>query len=496
MTKLDRVAITLITLFSFIIGGFIWTGKACGENCWLHTGPRVTNFNWDNRTIGAEDQAFVLTFDRPMDHSSVEENLDLEPKLPGKFSWSGKKVAYTLLEPAVYGTEYKLKLQGARERFLAKNQLGEVIEPFNSQFKTRDRAFVYIGITPEEQGRLILFNFTTEKKQILTPNNLIVLNFKPYPQGDQILFAAIDRGKQSQGIVENQLYRIKTGLNQDLNPQDIEKSLELVLDNQNYQNLQFDLAENGKTIVIQRVNRKNPGDFGLWVLRDGKNPQPLNNQPGGDFMITPDSQAVALTQGEGIAILPLEANAEPLDFLAKYGQIVTFSQDGRSAAMINFNTDNANLRYTRSLYLVNNQNKQQKLLDTEGSILDCKFNPNATILYCLITELANTAEYQEKPYFVAIDLKTNQVFPLVALPEYQDIKLSIANDGLGILFDQQITKENAPKETVLRNNSGAAIINSRLWLLITPKTLVSNTTSPKIQLEELPLVGFSPQWLP
>ncbi len=83
--------------------------------------------------------------------------------------------------------------------------------------------------------------------------------------------------------------------------------VELVLDNKDYQNLKFDLSVDGNIIVVQRVNRQNPSEFGPWLLKMGQPPQPLKGEPGGDFLITPDSNSLAIAQGQGLAILPLTA---------------------------------------------------------------------------------------------------------------------------------------------------------------------------------------------
>ncbi len=89
-------------------------------------------------------------------------------------------------------------------------------------------------------------------------------------------------------------------------------------------------------------------------------PKRLESQPGGDFTITPDSQAVAVAQGQGAAILPLQGDAsKPLDFLPQFGLVQAFSKDGSQAAMVKFNTD-----YTRDLFLVTNQGVQKQLLKT------------------------------------------------------------------------------------------------------------------------------------
>ena len=95
------------------------------------------------------------------------------------------------------------------------------------------------------------------------------------------------------------------------------------------------------------------------MLKDQGKPQPLNVR-GGEFLITPDSQTLAIAKGEGIALLPLKPGANPLDFLPKFGRVLSFSRDGRAAAMVNYNTDNAKLKYTRSLFYVNNQGIQKE----------------------------------------------------------------------------------------------------------------------------------------
>ena len=488
LEPIDKIAIALIIALGIVIGLLVWGGNACGRDCIFHTGPQVSHFSWQNKLVGGEDRAFVLTFNRPMDRSSVEQNLVIDPSLPGKFSWSGRRLAYTLEKPAPYGQAYQVQLHGAKEKFAAGSEAGEIIKPFVGEFRSRDRAFAYIGSEGKEKGRLILYNWTKQTKTVLTPPNLIVFEFESYPQGDRILFSAAEKSSGNDAVRTLQLYTVTTKLNQNNKKQTTPK-VKLILDNHQYQNNKFDLSQDGKVIVVQRVNRKNPADFGLWMIADNKPPQPLQDFPGGDFLLAPDSKTIAVAKGEGIALLPLQANTEPLDFLAKFGRVVAFSNDGSGAAMVNYNTDNPDLRYTRSLFYVNNLGVEKELLNIEGSILDCKFNPNATHLYCLLTELKKGEEYREKPYLAHINLKTAEVSPILALPEYQDSKISMSPDGLGILFDQVLTTNSTSTVSLPATNSGEAIIDSRLWLLIPSSSTVH-------QVEQLPIVGFRPQWLP
>lgn len=502
LQPLDRVALSLMLVLSVLIGMLLLRGDGVT--------PQVRDFSWDGKAIGAEDTAFILNFSRPMDTKSVEENLQIDPPLPGKISWAGRRMAYTLLTPAPYGNSYQFNLHSAKDRLSVAENSPKVMQPFSSRFRTRDRAFVYLGVEGDEQGRLILYNLSQQQKTILTPKNLVVVDFKPYPDGKMVLFSATERTNH-QDLLTTQLYTVTTGINSD--PSHVNQNLlglrlpfaasrdnleppgkiDLILDNKNYQNLKFDLSADGQKIVVQRVNQQNPGELGLWLLRTGEKPQPLDSQPGGDFMITPDSASVAVAQGEGVGILPLQPDAEkPLDFLPEYGMVLSFSRDGAQATMVKFNSD-----YTRSLFLVTTQGEPQELIQTTGSIKTCQFDPLRQNLYCLLTQLLEKDEYEEQPYLVAIDLKTGTQKPLVILPEQRDVQMSLAPDGLAVLFDQVVTDANAANSAlaVPRTSDGEAIATSRLWLL--PLLSPASSQQPtQMQPEQLPLPGFHPRWLP
>jgi len=490
LQPLDRTAIALMLVLMLLIGLVISSGD--------RTSPRVRNFSWQDKQVGAEDTSFILSFSRPMDHTSVEASLKIEPLLPGKVSWSGRRMAYTLTSPAPYGTEYTLRLDGARDQVQGqgKKEPGRLIQPFVGQFHSRDRAFAYIGVDGEEKGRLVLYNLTRNQKNLLTPKELVVSDFKPYPNGDRILFFAADWMSQKPGVFDQKLYTVTTGINpQSPGKPEVQPEfagrINAVLDSKDYQNMKFDLSADGQVIAVQRVKRNNPAEFGVWIIRPEAKPQPLQNQPGGDFLITPDSASLAIAQGEGIAILPLTPSAKPLDFLPKFGNVLSFSRDGQAAAMVKFNTD-----YTRSLFLVTNQGVQKELLSTKGSILNALFDPQKETVYCLLTQLVEGEQYQEQPYLAAIDLKTAKVLSLWALPNQRDTQMSLSPDGLALLFDQVVTTGNLPTADSLTTDEGQAIATSSLWLLPLSTSTPQNGTPTAQQAEQLPLPGFHPRWLP
>lgn len=478
---IDKLAIALIILLTLIMGLLVWGGSACKDECLFHAGAKINYFSWDDKTIGGQDRAFVLTFNRPMDRSSVEKNLTISPPLPGKISWSGLRLAYTLNNPVPYGATYQVTLAGAKERFPNRKQSGAKIQPFKAEFRSRDRALAYVGSVGEEKGRLVVYNWTQSQKTILTPQNLTVFDFKPDPQGDFLLFSAADTSQGKEGIRYLKLYKVPT------QPDSITENgseVKLILDNQKYQNNKFDISQDATTIVVQRLNRRNPQDYGLWKIFEGQSPQLFTNNQVGDFLITPDSQAVAVAQGEGIALLPLKVQAESLDFLSRFGQILDFTADGTGAAMINYNTDSEELKYKQSLYYVNNQGIEKKLLTTDGSIQNCQFDPVAEYLYCWLTELSKGEIYVEKPYLTEIDLKTGQINTLVTVPKYQESQVSVAPDGLGILFERSLNMINSSIPGEKQNS---------IWLAIPTVDLANKTLS---DIKQLPFLGFHPQWLP
>ncbi|MDJ1172639.1 hypothetical protein [Roseofilum capinflatum] len=477
---LDRVVIGIIIILFFIMLILVMTGR--------NAAPRVRAFTWQDQTITAQDKAFILQFSHPMDRASVENNLKIEPSLSGKTSWAGRRMAYTLNKPAPYGTQFKLQIEGAKDQY-SDAQKGTTIKPFVGEFRTRDRVFVYIGNEGEETGRLILYNMTQNHLEMLSPANLVVMDFEPYPDRDLILFSARDTLEENDEIIEQKLYTVTTGLKPGQNP----SIVDAVLDNETYQNLAFDLSPDGKTIVVQRVNREDPSDFGLWLIPEKGDPYPMENQPGGEFLITPDSQALALLQGEGVALLPLypddsEPTNQPLDFLPKFGQVLSFAPDGSAATMIKFNTD-----FTRSLYLVTNQGTEKELLKTNGSIRECEFDPTQTTLYCLLSKLLPGELYQELPYITAINLETTEQIPLVGLPNQREIHMNLSPDGVALLFDHN--QVDAPEEPSNPPADEPQSKNSNLWILpiIDAQKLMED---PQIKPEVLPLKGFHPQWLP
>lgn len=483
---IDRLAQALMVLLALVIGGMLLLGGPAAS--------KVRNFSWKDDQIGADDTSFLLTFSRPMDQASVEENLTIEPPLPGRFSWAGRRMAYTLNLPAPYGNEFLVSLPQASDRFSGP---GAKFVPFEATFQSRARAFAYIGVDGTEKGRLMLYNLSNQSKTALTPESWVVMDYKPYSQGDRILVAAIKQGQTNQQ--EQQLYTVTTGLG--INPQESSGQIETLLDNSDYQNLKFDLSPDGQTIVVQRVGRDNPADFGPWVITQGKQPRKLETEPGGDFIIAPDSQSLLLQQGQGTAIIALndaqnEQSGDTLDFLPQYGLVMDVANNGSAAAMISFNQDDPEKRYTQTLFWVSNQGDEKPLIDVTGSILDAQFDPTNELLFCLTSQLLDSDTYQVQPSISAINVKTGDVDTLYTLKPQPSAQMSLAPDGLALLFDEKVPSANADNSVVLDN--GVAISTAKLWLLPLYQTSDErlNKRPQSIEPQAFPFAGLNPVWIP
>jgi hypothetical protein len=459
-TALDRWAMVLILGLGLIISLLVLWGD--------RTLPKVREFSWMNQVIGAEDTAFKLTFSRPMDWQSVTQQIQISPTLPGKTSWSGRRLAYTLSEPVAYGQSFRMTLQQAT------TATGQVMAPFTTTFKSRDLAFAYLGVNGDETDRLILYNVTRDQKTILTSKALSVIHFKPYPQGDRLLFSATERDAPRPAPV--QLYRVTTGLNGD---QTKPGQVELVLDGKDYQILKFDLSADGQRIVVQQAARQNMSETGLWQLSGSAKPERIKATGAGDFLIAPDSNTLVVAQGQGLALVALEQQVQPttdapLDFLPQFGMVLSFARDSSAAAMVKFNND-----YTRSLFLVTNQGVQKELLRTKGSILGTSFTADRAAIYALLTRLLPGKDYREQPYIAKINLKTGQQTELLTLQNQQNVSLSLAPDDSQLLLDQSLT----PQDKAAREPGTEA---SNIWSLP-----ADQKTNPSVVA-----VGAKPQWLP
>ncbi|MBV5261585.1 hypothetical protein FLX56_24540 [Synechococcus moorigangaii CMS01] len=478
LKRFDQVV--LIALFSLMLVVVLLWGW--GDR----TSTQVQAFSWEGRQFGVTDEQFQLSFNAAPDPAIVTENFTIDPPLAGRWSWSGKTFFYSLDEGPIYGQDYQFKLTPPSQ---GPDQVA-TIAPFLSRVKSRDRAFAYIGTDETDRGRLILYNLTRQEKSVLTPADLVVLNFDVYPEGDRLLFGAIPRGSAQVNIGDQQLYTVTTGLNfQGDSTEPLPAGrIQLLLDAQDYQNGPFQLADNGERLIIQRTNRENPRDRSLWVIEGQAEPRALGI-PADDFLLGPKGDLVAISQRNQLSLVPLQRNGGPIQAQEQFAKLLAFSPDQSQRVALQ-QTDSV-----YSLHLIDAQGQTTEILRTLTPIIDCRFEPRAAeMLYCLKLDQNETAgQIIEEPFLSALNLRTGEETALLALPNYRDVGLSISADGVALLFDQVVTTPATPTSDLL-SATGRAIEGGRLWILALPE-LEADTEIQPLPPESL-MPGYQPQWIP
>ncbi|MGK7926813.1 MAG: Ig-like domain-containing protein [Spirulina sp.] len=481
LLPIDIAVIGAIGGFSMLIATVLLVGD--------RSIPRATEFSWQDRQIGVQNEAFTLTFNRPMNWATVAEALTIHPPLPGKLSWQGQTLAYTLTDLPIYGTTYKIALEGAKEQPKATNREAKTLQPLQIELKTRDRAFAYLGVEREDKGRLLLYNETQGNRVPLTPPDLIVTNFQPYPEGDRILFSAYDR-QDTAVTAQQQLYSVTTGLNYRQDAETLSRGrLQSILGGENYQNLQFDLSQNGESVVVQRINRQNPADSGLWIVPENGNPRPLGIQ-GRTFKISPDGRSLAVAENQGIALIPLTSDAGSWEFFPGYDRVVAFAS-GKRRQIIALKS---NRDLTRSLFTIGDRGREREILNTTGAILDCQFEPREQqLLYCLRTEPLNPNSTIEKPILSIINIATGTDVPLLALTNDPEVRMSMSPDGRSLLFDQ-ITLDPRNLSTLPQAHENFRTTGN-VWSLALPD-FISGDRNEQLTPPQKITTGLDPQWIP
>jgi hypothetical protein len=210
---------------------------------------------------------------------------------------------------------------------------------------------------------------------------------------------------------------------------------------------------------------------------------------GDNFVVSPNGKYVAVAQQRGVSLVPLTADAGPSQFLEGFDKAIAFSKNSQQLLLTQNNAD-----YTRSLILREADGTVEEISRGIYPILDCKFEPKQEkILYCLRTDLVKREDgnLHEEPFLSAINLETWQDRPLLALPNYRDVQMTVSPDGVALSFDQ-VAATVAMSSRDLLTPSRQAITDGRIWLLM----LTDNRSVPTAIMPKEITAGFSPQWMP
>jgi Tol biopolymer transport system component len=454
-------------------------GLALGSMLLLgdQTKPQVKNSNLTDQKLRPEKAQMLFTFNRPMDRASIQRGFTLNPPVMGKFSWSGKRFAFTPASPLVYGQKYDLRVTG-------KDQIGKAMVPFKSTITTPARKFFYIGTEGSEKDHLIAvdFDFDRKQQQQLTPDNQIVLKFIPHPDGNKLYYLAF-RPEDKTGLSEQDyqsLYEVKFA-------QPDKPSSQAIADFKQWSNIDFTLSPDGKNLLIQRLKKSSTPEFGLWLLDTSESNldwQPFYySQLSGAISFTPDSGALAGIDSGGLVIAPLSTekrNKPQPEFITGYAQFFDFSADGQSALVS---------RYTaafRSELVILRTNGQVRKLITTGAILSqAKFDPLGQYIYVILLFEPKRVEDREHYQLVRFDLKTGKQKELWNQMDRNLNAFDLSPDGKYILAEHA---KSVPLKSKLRL-SLERVRGSEL-----DSTVVLLDRDGKLIPGFAPRPGTAPQW--
>jgi dipeptidyl aminopeptidase/acylaminoacyl peptidase len=370
----------------------------------------------------------------------------------------------------------------------------------NQNNSAPEKMFGYIATDGENRGRLMVQKVGEAKSNTVSPAGFLVKDFRFLPNSQAVLFAAVPVTKDIAQISSPQIYQtnITNG------------SPKLVLDNKEYQNIKFEITPDGKIMVVHRVSSKNPGEFGIFAIDIETSKTLQRVSQGGSFAITPDSTAIAVSEGDGVTIKPFKDGSKFANFSNKFGRILSFASNGSAALLEKYN-DN----YTRDLFIVSDKGVEKKLLTVSGEIQAAQFTADGQGVYGIVAELASipkphnhdhdnhqdgdeeeeaadTVGYNSQPYLVAIEVATAKSTKLYKLHQQQGISMTLAPDGRSLIYDQVTTEKGTGTTQRLTAPDGQSITQSKLWMMPLPETINKVTTNNTPQ--DLKLAGYNPRW--
>jgi Tol biopolymer transport system component len=130
-----------------------------------------------------------LAFSQPMDRTSVEAHLHLEPEVPGRLIWDGQEAIWRPQSALAPSTAYTITLEAG-----AASQRGQPLgHSYVWSFHTREPQVLYLGKpTPEAEWRqLFVARLDGEPPRQLTDHRQGVWDYTVHPLGDALVYSVL-----------------------------------------------------------------------------------------------------------------------------------------------------------------------------------------------------------------------------------------------------------------------------------------------------------------
>jgi hypothetical protein len=466
MKRFEFLMGTVVALLAFFVTALVVVGD--------RTVPVVLESSVSNGSVvhGSLSQ-LSLTFNRSMNHKSVEGNIVIQPNLKGTFTWRGDVVYFHPEAPFQYETKYELKLKKG-----ALDAGGKPLpEDFVLHFHTPAYRFAYIGTEDVEKGKLVISYLGGLKNVYHSFGDLTIGSFQICPDGTCIYALA---HKENLADAHDELYQIFMN---DVEGSQPFPSLKQITNGTNYLNKSFQLSPDGKKILLSRITVSPKGEYLTkiqnWIAStdDFKFERYLEGEAvGTKTLFTPDSSMVLYRNADdNFELMPVEKpNVKDKLFVGYFSELYAFHPfEPLIAFMLYPQGDLFSIK--NSLVLYHGDGTKETVPYGDGLVRDTLFTPNGKKVISIFSKPEDVFDDVESFYPLRIfhlysfDLQTKKIEPLTADFDFSEEQPTVSADGKYLVFvryetfTQDLTIDPAMRD--MAESLGNVQEGGQLWFL-------------------------------
>ena len=371
----------------------------------------VKSFELENLSeVSPDKKQWSFLWSEDVDPNLIEQAIKISPAIPYKISWLGKKMVLTLDEPMDYNTHYKLE-----------------ISPFyETEFKTKNASILAIERT-QGNNALIQFNLEKQEKEILTPNELWVVEYQKPKNANLVYFFASEKENydpEDPSTLIPELYKI-----------DLEtKKITQLTQDSSFLNFHFRSSEDGNTVILDRleIDPKNgaPKERHLWITKGASFKRFWSNALSGDnLFFTPDGRFLIGIDLQNFMMVSIEDQGLEPQLLGSFNEGHGISPDGKKALFLQWK-DNNIFAATNEIVLLGSDGTKKILGQDLGVIESPIFDENSNQIYFGLTPVG-----EKTGSLMKIHLETGELSKLSSEDFAQVKNLSLSLDGKTLFFE-------------------------------------------------------------
>lgn len=466
MKRFEFLMGAVIALLAFFVTGLVVVGD--------RTVPVVLESSVSNGSVvHGSLSKLSLTFNRSMNHKSVEGNVVIQPNIKGTFSWHGDTVNFNSEVPFQYGTKYELRVKKG-----SLDAEGKALpEDFVLHFSTPVYRFAYIGTEDVEKGKLVISDLNGGKNVYHSFGDLTIGSFQICPDGSCVY--ALAHGENLPDA-HDELYQIFMNDNDQGQPF---PSLKQITNGTNYLNKDFRLSPDGKSILLARITVSPKGEYLTkiqnWIAstNDFKFERYLEGEAvGTKTLFTPDSSMVLYRNADdNFELMPVEKpNVKDKLFVGYFSELYAFHPfEPLIAFMLYPQGDLFSIK--NSLVLYHGDGTKETVPYGDGLVRDTLFTPNGKKVISIFSKPEDVFDDVESFYPLRIfhlysfDLQTKKIKPLTSDFDFSEEQPAISPDGRYLTFvryetfTQDLTIDPAMRD--MAESLGNVQEGGQLWYL-------------------------------